>query len=70
MATAQCGSAREPPTAEFKLSANALVVARTESSGVATWKSVDDAWNLVNKPNLFEQRLYDVVVGMMAGGIP
>jgi hypothetical protein len=54
---------------EFKLSANALVVARTESSGVTTWKSVDDAWNLVNKPNLFEHRLYDVVVGMMAVGI-
>lgn len=57
-------------TAEFKLSANALVVARTESSGVTTWKTVDDAWSLINKPNLFEQRLHEVVAGMMDGGTP
>jgi hypothetical protein len=57
-------------TANFKLSANALVVARTECSGVTTWKKVDDAWNLVNKPNLFEHRLCDVVVGILADGIP
>lgn len=57
-------------TAEFKLSAKALVVARTESSGVTTWKTVDDAWSLINKPNLFEQRLHEVVAGMMDGGTP
>ena len=57
-------------TADSKLSANALVVAKTESSGMTTWKTVDDAWSLVNKPNLFEQRLHEMVAGMMDGGTP
>jgi hypothetical protein len=57
-------------TTDFKLSANALVVAKTESSGMTTWITVDDAWSLITKPNLFEQRLYDVVIGMMTGGTP
>jgi hypothetical protein len=37
---------------------------------MTTWKTVDEAWSLVNKPNLFEQRLHDVVAGMMVVGTP